>query len=233
MLELRDVDAAYGAAKIVHGVSLRVERGEVVALLGRNGAGKSTTLKATMGLLRPTGGEVLWDGVNLVGRPPYQICRAGLGYVPEERRIFTELTVLENLQVGWRPAQSGAPTWTVDKLLALFPNLAERRAAAGGTLSGGEQQMLTIARTLMGNPAAVLLDEPSEGIAPIIVEQMAATIKALKGEGLCVLVSEQNLGFARVVADRLYILEKGIVRYTGTVAELDRQPEIREQYLAV
>ncbi len=233
MLEVRDLHAFYGRAHILHGVSLEARAGEVVALLGRNGAGKSTAMKAIMGLVPPAHGEVAFAGQRIDRLPPYRIARLGLGYVPEERRIFTELTVVENLEVGRQPARDGAPTWTEDKLFALFPNLAGMRERPGGRMSGGEQQMLTIARTLMGNPRCVLLDEPSEGLAPIIVEQMANSIRALKGEGLCVLLSEQNLHFSQAVADRAYIIEKGQIRFGGSMAELTADASLREQYLSV
>ena len=233
MLEVRDLHAFYGRAHILHGVSLEARAGEVVALLGRNGAGKSTAMKAIMGLVPPAHGEVAFAGQRIDRLPPYRIARLGLGYVPEERRIFTELTVVENLEVGRQPARDGAPTWTEDKLFALFPNLAGMRERPGGRMSGGEQQMLTIARTLMGNPRCVLLDEPSEGLAPIIVEQMANSIRALKGEGLCVLLSEQNLHFSQAVADRAYIIEKGQIRFGGSMAELAADAGLREQYLSV
>ncbi len=233
MLEVRDLHAFYGRAHILHGVSLEARAGEVVALLGRNGAGKSTAMKAIMGLVPPAHGEVAFAGQRIYRLPPYRIARLGLGYVPEERRIFTELTVVENLEVGRQPARDGAPTWTEDKLFSLFPNLAGMRERPGGRMSGGEQQMLTIARTLMGNPRCVLLDEPSEGLAPIIVEQMANSIRALKGEGLCVLLSEQNLHFSQAVADRAYIIEKGQIRFGGSMAELTADASLREQYLSV
>ncbi len=233
MLEVRDLHAFYGRAHILHGVSLEARAGEVVALLGRNGAGKSTAMKAIMGLVPPAHGEVAFVGQRIDRLPPYRIARLGLGYVPEERRIFTELSVVENLEVGRQPARDGAPTWTEDKLFALFPNLAGMRERPGGRMSGGEQQMLTIARTLMGNPRCVLLDEPSEGLAPIIVEQMANSIRALKGEGLCVLLSEQNLHFSQAVADRAYIIEKGQIRFGGSMAELTADASLREQYLSV
>jgi branched-chain amino acid transport system ATP-binding protein len=233
MLEVRDLHAFYGRAHILHGVSLEARAGEVVALLGRNGAGKSTAMKAIMGLVPPAHGEVAFAGQRIDRLPPYRIARLGLGYVPEERRIFTELTVVENLEVGRQPARDGAPTWTEDKLFSLFPNLASMRERPGGRMSGGEQQMLTIARTLMGNPRCVLLDEPSEGLAPIIVEQMANSIRALKGEGLCVLLSEQNLHFSQAVADRAYIIEKGQIRFGGSMAELTADASLREQYLSV
>ena len=233
MLLVRDLHAYYGRAHILHGVSLEAAAGEVVALLGRNGAGKSTAMKAIMGLVPPARGEVSFASRRIDRLPPYRIARLGLGYVPEERRIFTELTVVENLEVGRQAARDDAPAWTADKLFALFPNLADLRERAGGRMSGGEQQMLTIARTLMGNPRCVLLDEPSEGLAPIIVEQMANSIRALKGEGLCVLLSEQNLHFSQAVADRAYIIEKGQIRFGGSMAELAADASLREQYLSV
>ncbi|MBL0899899.1 MAG: ABC transporter ATP-binding protein, partial [Reyranella sp.] len=222
-----------GRAHIIHGVSLEARTGEVVALLGRNGAGKSTAMKAIMGLVPPASGEVSFDGRRIERLQPYRIARLGLGYVPEERRIFTELSVMENLEVGRQPARDGLPPWTEDKLFALFPNLARMRERPGGRMSGGEQQMLTIARTLMGNPRCVLLDEPSEGLAPIIVEEMANSIRALKGEGLSVLLCEQNLHFAQAVADRAYIIEKGQIRFGGSMVELAADAALREQYLSV
>lgn len=233
MLEVRDLHAFYGRAHILHGVSLEARAGEVVALLGRNGAGKSTAMKAIMGLVPPASGEVSFDGRRIERLQPYRIARLGLGYVPEERRIFTELSVMENLEVGRQPARDGLPPWSEDKLFALFPNLARMRERPGGRMSGGEQQMLTIARTLMGNPRCVLLDEPSEGLAPIIVEEMANSIRALKGEGLSVLLCEQNLHFAQAVADRAYIIEKGQIRFGGSMVELAADAALREQYLSV
>ena len=190
MLTVANLHAYYGGAHILDGISLEAKAGEVVALLGRNGAGKSTAMKAIMGLVPPARGEVSFSGRRIDRLPPYRIARLGLGYVPEERRIFTELTVMENLEVGRRAARDGAAGWSVQRLFALFPNLAAMRDRPGGRMSGGEQQMLTIARTLMGNPKCVLLDEPSEGLAPIIVEQMARSIQTLKGEGLSVLLCE-------------------------------------------
>lgn len=233
MLEIDSLTARYGRAQILNGVSLTLGDNEVVALLGRNGAGKSTTMKSVMGLVRQTSGSIRHDGQEIRGRAPHTICRVGIGYVPEDRRIFGELTVEENLEVGRRPAREGAPQWTTEHLFQLFPNLAERRRNLGKQLSGGEQQMLTIARTLMGNPSLVLLDEPSEGIAPVIVEQMANVISELKREGLSVLISEQNLHFAREVSDRAYIIEKGTMRYEGKFSDLDANPEISTKYLAV
>jgi branched-chain amino acid transport system ATP-binding protein len=233
MLEVRGLNAAYGRAHILFDVDLAVAKGEVVVLLGRNGAGKSTTLKSLIGLVRPLSGQIVLDGAPIHRLKPYQIARRGLGYVPEDRRIFADLTVKQNLEVGRQRPRAGAAGWTPERLFGLFPNLARMQDRAGGRISGGEQQMLTIARTLMGNPSAILLDEPSEGLAPVIVEQMAKTIRELKREGLTVLLSEQNLHFARAVADRAYIIEKGHIRYSGTMAELAANDSIREQYLLV
>jgi branched-chain amino acid transport system ATP-binding protein len=233
VLSVRGLNAYYGRAHILADVALEVATGEVVVLLGRNGAGKSTTLKSIIGLVRPASGEVEFDGRRIDGLEPYEIAQAGLGYVPEDRRIFTELTVLENLEVGRQPLRPNAPAWTAERVFALFPNLAAMPDRPGGRTSGGEQQMLTIARTLMGNPSCVLLDEPSEGLAPVVVDQMAQAIRTLKRQGLSVLLSEQNLHFAAEVSDRAYIIEKGQMRFSGTMAELAANPEVRAQYLAV
>ncbi len=233
MLNAEALNSYYGGAHILHDVSLSVGENEVVALLGRNGAGKSTTMKSLMGMVRPKSGTVTFGGKTLSKMRPHSICQQGVGYVPEERRIFAELTVEENLEVGRRAKREGVPFWDFEKLFELFPNLAERRYHPGGRMSGGEQQMLTIARTLMGNPKVILLDEPSEGIAPVIVEQMAKVIAELKKEGLSVLISEQNLHFARLVSDRTYIIEQGEMRYEGSFDDLDQKPEIWQKYLAV
>ncbi len=233
MLEVRGLNAAYGRAHVLFDIDLKVAKGEVAVLLGRNGAGKSTTLKSIIGLLRPLSGEISLNGAPIHRLKPYQIARRGLGYVPEDRRIFTGLSVRQNLEVGRRPARAGAATWTPERLFDLFPNLARIQDRPGGRISGGEQQMLAIARTLMGDPSAVLLDEPSEGLAPLIVEQMAKTIRVLKREGLTVLLSEQNLRFAEAVSDRAYIIEKGHIRWGGTMAELAANDAVREQYLSV
>ncbi|MCP4563577.1 MAG: ABC transporter ATP-binding protein [Bosea sp.] len=233
MLEIEGLNAYYGRAHILHGVGFSMGRGEVLALMGRNGAGKSTTMKAVMGLVPPQAGRITFEGHTIVGREPFEIARLGIGYVPEERRVFSELSVMENLSVAQRPKRDGAPHWTPERLFQLFPNLGRMRERPGGAMSGGEQQMLTIARTLMGNPKLVLLDEPSEGLAPVIVEEMAKTILALKGEGLSVLISEQNLHFAGSVADRATIIEKGLIRFTGTMDELKADDAVRAQYLSV
>jgi branched-chain amino acid transport system ATP-binding protein len=232
-LSVHGLNAWYGRAHILFDVALTVGRGEVVALLGRNGAGKTTTFASIVGLVPTTTGTVTFDGTPIHDRPTHEIVRRGLGYVPEDRRIFTDLTVEENLMVGVQPPRDGVPHWTPQMLYDLFPNLAELRKRPGGHMSGGEQQMLTIARTLMGNPSLVLLDEPSEGLAPRIVEQMAHALIEMKRQGLTLILSEQNLHFARLISDRAYILEGGRVRFEGTFADLDANPEISGAYLAV
>tara|TARA_R110001583_G_scaffold17320_3_gene70232 strand:- start:2643 stop:3344 length:702 start_codon:yes stop_codon:yes gene_type:complete len=233
MLEVNGVNSFYGKAQVLNDLNFDVASGTVVALLGRNGAGKTTTMKSIMQLVRPRKGKIIYQGQDITGWPSHKVARNGLGYVPEERRIFTQLTVLENLEVGRQPPRDGCTTWTEDMVFDLFPNLAERCHNRGKALSGGEQQMLTIARTLMGNPAFILLDEPSEGIAPVIVEQMARVILQLKDEGLTVLLSEQNLHFAQAVADAVVIIEHGTQKFAGSLASLQSQPEIRDQYLSV
>ncbi len=233
MLRVEGLDSYYDRAHILADVALEVGRGEVVVLLGRNGAGKTTTLKCIMGLVTPARGRIEYNGESIIGLPPHVISRLGLAYVPEDRRIFTDLTVRQNLDVGRQKPRAGSPTWTAERVFELFPNLAEMRDRPGGRMSGGEQQMLTIARSLMGNPATILLDEPSEGLAPVIVEQMAETIHGLKAEGLTVVLSEQNLHFAGLVSDRAYIIEKGRIRYHGTMALLAADAEVRQAYLSV
>ena len=238
LLQAQGLCAWYGAAQVVYGVDLQVQRGEVVALLGRNGAGKSTTLKALMGLVGQRRGTVHFMGHDISGTEPHVAARLGLGYVPEDRRVFTDLTVMENLEVGKQPTRHwpdgcAAPLWTPERLFTLFPNLGEMPQRPGGQMSGGEQQMLTVARTLMGNPYLVLLDEPSEGVAPVIVEQMVGMILALKNQGVSILLSEQNMHFAALVADRAYVLEKGQIRYEGPMAELMANTDVRQAYLGV
>jgi len=238
MLTVEGLSAWYGAARILYDLDLDVGRGEVVALMGRNGAGKSTTMKTIMGLVDERQGTVRFNGADISRRKPFEIARRGLGFTPEDRRIFVDLTVMENLDIGRQPPRrftdgAVAPAWTPEQLFTLFPNLAEMQDRLGGRMSGGEQQMLTVARTLMGNPLLVLLDEPSEGVAPLIVEQMAHTILALKKQGLSILLSEQNIYFARLVADRVYVLEKGQIQWQGSVAELDTNLEVQRTYLTV
>jgi branched-chain amino acid transport system ATP-binding protein len=232
-LRVSGLNSFYGPAHILFDVEMDVREGEVVALLGRNGAGKSTTFRSIVGLVAQRTGQIVFEGTDVSKRPTHEIAQLGLGYVPEDRRIFTELTVEENFMVGRQPPRKNAPTWTPEKLFILFPNLGEMRGRLGGRMSGGEQQMLTIGRTLMGNPSLVLLDEPSEGLAPKIVEQMANAILAMKREGLSIVLSEQNLHFARLISDRAYIIEKGRIRFSGTMAELEANPGVRDAYLAV
>ncbi|MGO4334741.1 ABC transporter ATP-binding protein [Labrys sp. KB_33_2] len=232
-LEIADLDSFYGPAHILHQVSLEIGQGEVVALLGRNGAGKSTTFRSIIGLVADRRGAIRLDGADIIRLPVYEIARLGIGYVPEDRRIFTDLTVAENLEVGRRPPRQGLKPWTPERLYELFPNLAAMPGRLGGRMSGGEQQMLTIARTLMGNPAILLLDEPSEGLAPKIVEDMARAILLLKQEGLSILLSEQNLHFARLIADRAYVIESGVIRYSGTMAALEADSAVQTEYLAL
>ncbi len=232
LLSVAHLDAWYGAAQILFDVKLDVAPGEVVALLGRNGAGKSTTMKAIMRMVPRTAGQVDLDDRALSGLSTHEIAQAGIGFVPEDRRIFTDLTVVENLEVGRLPPRDGH-AWEPDELFALFPNLAAMHDRRGGQMSGGEQQMLTIARTLMGNPRLILLDEPAEGLAPVIVDAIEVAVKALKARGVAMLLSEQNPHFARSIADRVYVLERGAVRYAGTLAELDANAGVREKYLSV
>lgn len=233
MLAVTDLHAFYGRAHILQGLSFALPRGEVMVLLGRNGAGKSTTMKSLIGLVPPRQGRIVFAGQDIAGQEPFRIARAGLGYVPEERRIFSDLTVMENLEVGRQPARDGRPAWTAERLFELFPNLAQARRRPGGRMSGGEQQMLTIARTLMGNPSLLLLDEPSEGLAPVIVETMAAAILALRQEGVTVLLAEQNLHFAARVAGLAAVLESGRIVWSGTMDALQADEAARTAYLAV
>ncbi len=238
LLRATKLCAWYGAAQILFDVDLQVKRGEVVALMGRNGAGKSTTLKCLMGMLARRSGQVGFMGRDISRSEPHAVARAGLGFVPEDRRIFSDLTVLENLEVGRQPARcwpdgSAAPTWSTEALFKLFPNLGEMPQRPGGRMSGGEQQMLTVARTLMGNPLLVLLDEPSEGVAPLIVEQMVQMILALKAQGVSILLSEQNMHFAELVSDRAYVLEKGQIRHQASMAELAADDAVRRAYLSM
>jgi branched-chain amino acid transport system ATP-binding protein len=238
MLSVQQLSAWYGAVRILYDLSFEVGRGEAVALMGRNGAGKSTTMRAIMGLIGERAGAVRFNGADISRLKPFEIARRGLGYTPEDRRIFSNLTVMENLDVGRQPPRHfadgrPAPAWTPSSLFALFPNLAEMPGRLGDRMSGGEQQMLTVARTLMGNPLLVLLDEPSEGVAPLIVEQMAATIVELKKEGLSILLSEQNIHFARLVADRVYVLEQGQIHWQGAMAQLDGNQDVQRAYLTV
>jgi branched-chain amino acid transport system ATP-binding protein len=234
ILAVRDLYTSYGLSQILFGVSLSVEKGECVALLGRNGVGKTTTLRSIMGLTAPSRGTVRYNGVDITGRPAYQAAKLGLGFVPEERRIFPDLTVRQNLEVARKPAASAhSKEWTVEAVFETFPALADLAGRKGGYLSGGEQQMLTIGRTLMGNPDLLLLDEPSEGLAPLVVENMLEQVSRLKREGLTILLAEQGVDFSLALADRVYVLEKGAVRFAGAAAELRDNPRLRDELLAL
>lgn len=232
-LAISGLDAWYGRAQILFKIELEVNEGEVAVLVGRNGAGKSTTFKSIMNLLQRVSGSRDFEGRDIGRLSPSGIARLGLGYVPEDRRVFSNLTVMENLYVGRQAQRAGAPFWSVDRLFEIFPNLGRMRDRLGGQMSGGEQQMLTLARTLMGNPRLILLDEPSEGLAPVIVQQMAVALKEMKREGLSILLSEQNLSFAQAVADKAYVIDKGHIRFRGAFDELLADENVRRNYLAV
>jgi branched-chain amino acid transport system ATP-binding protein len=236
MIVVKDIHSYYGKSHILHGVSLELKQGELVCLLGRNGVGKSTTLKSIMGIVRPTQGSIRFDGKELVGSQPYQIARLGVGYVPEDRRIFKSLTVHENLLMGTQKAKnsgSAEKVWTIDKIYEIFPNLRERRSNKGSHLSGGEQQMLTVARTLMGNPKLILVDEPTEGLAPLIVKDVLEMLAAVRKSGVTVLMVEQNFKAAIKVADRFYIMAKGQMVFEGGMAALLAAEDVRKNYLEV
>ncbi len=231
VLAVDDIHTAYGLSQVLFGVSLAVGAGECVCLLGRNGVGKTTTMRSIMGLAPPGRGRITWKGRDITGKAPYQVANLGLGFVPEDRRIFADLTVWENLDVGIRRRRSDG--WTIERVFDLFPKLRELTNRPGGFLSGGEQQMLTIARALMGNPELLLLDEPSEGLAPLVVDHLKEQITRLKGEGLTILLAEQNVEFSLDLADRVYVLEKGHIRYEGSAREFREDESIRHQYLAL
>jgi branched-chain amino acid transport system ATP-binding protein len=233
ILDVRDVHTAYGLSRVLFGVSIGVEAGECVCLLGRNGVGKTTTMRSIMGLTPPTAGRVLWKGTDITSWAPYRVARAGLGFVPEDRRIFADLSVWENLDVAARVAGGASHGWSVERVFDLFPKLRELRNRQGGFLSGGEQQMLTIARTLMGNPELLLLDEPSEGLAPIVVDHLGDQIGRLKREGLTILLAEQGVEFSLALADRVYVLEKGQIRWSGPATQLRADEALRHELLAL
>ena len=236
MLDLENVNSYYGDSHILHGVSLSVREGEVVCLLGRNGAGKTTTILTVMGYLKPRPGRILFNGRDIAALPPYAVARLGFGFVPQERGIFPSLTVRENLTVFARKRSNGGKSggyWTVDRVFELFPNLKARQANLGFQLSGGEQQMLSIARALMLNPVLMLLDEPSEGLAPMIVNEIVRVMKNLKNEGLAILLVEQNLHTALAVADRHHVMNKGEICFTGTSAELEGNEFVLRNFLSV
>ena len=233
LLEVSHIDTYYVDSHILFDLSLTVEAGEVVCLLGRNGAGKTTTVRSIAGLTPPRGGAITLRGLDIVGLPPFRIARLGIGFVPEDRRVFPNLTIHENLEVARKTWGAGGGAWTAERVFELFPILHERRRQLGGTLSGGEQQMLTIARTLMGNPEVLLLDEPSEGLAPLVVENLRVQLGRLKASGLTIVLAEQNVRFVSELGDRVYILEKGMVRYQGSMAAFLADAEVRRAYLAV
>ena len=233
LLEVEGLEAAYGQSQVLFGVSLTIERGEVVALLGRNGAGKTTTLSSIMGLVTAPRGRVEFAGQELRGFEPFEVSRRGLGFVAEDCRLFKGLTVAENLETARRPAREAGRGWDVQRVVELFPQLGPLLARRAGGLSGGEQRMVAIARTLMGNPTLLLLDEPSEGLAPLVVRTLLRQLQALKETGVTVLLSEQNLRFATELADRVYIIEKGEIRYEGTPDSLAQDPHVRQKYLMV
>ncbi len=234
LLSLKDLNTYYEQSHILQGVSLDVEQGEIVCLLGRNGVGKSTTLKSVIGLVKPRSGEVLFKGENVAGLPPHTIANKGVGYVPEERRIFGPLTVRENLLMGIKSGKKeNGDGWSIEKIFKYFPALQKREKQKGGHLSGGEQQMLTIARTLMGNPQVILIDEPTEGLAPKIVETVEQVIQDIHRQGVPVLLVEQNMRVALRLAGRIYVIAKGKIMFQGTSGELEKAQDIREKYLEV
>ena len=231
VLDVREIHTAYGLSRVLFGVSIEVRAGECVCLLGRNGVGKSTTMRSIMGLTPPQAGRITWKGTDITGWDPFRVARAGIGFVPEDRRIFADLTVWENLDVAARSARAGQ--FNTEKIFDLFPKLRELTARNGGYLSGGEQQMLTIARTLMGNPELLLLDEPSEGLAPLVVDHLCEQIARLKQEGLTILLAEQNVAFSLALAERVYVLEKGTIRFSGPAARLRDDEALRHELLAL
>jgi branched-chain amino acid transport system ATP-binding protein len=246
LLDVRDIHTAYGLSRVLFGVSVEVQAGECVCLLGRNGVGKTTTIRSIMGLTPPQAGRIVWKGADITGWPSYRVARAGLGFVPEDRRIFADLTVWENLDVARRshvapvaghprsvPAPRPPLQWSIERVFDLFPQLRDLTRRNGGFLSGGEQQMLTVARTLMGNPELLLLDEPSEGLAPLVVDHLREQIAQLKREGLTILLAEQNVDFSLALADRVYVLEKGAIRFSGPASRLRDDDALRRELLAL
>jgi branched-chain amino acid transport system ATP-binding protein len=231
-LEVKDVHTAYGLSKVLFGVNLTVEPGQCVSLIGRNGVGKTTTMRSIIGLTHASSGSIMFEGTEISRLPAYRIAQLGIGFVPEERRIFPDLTVWENLDIARRPAREGKG-WDESEVFELFPDLANIQTRLGGVLSGGQQQMLTIARSLMGNPKLLLLDEPSEGLAPRVVETLRDKVGQLRNSGLSIVLAEQNLSFVLALSDYCHIMEKGEVKYSGTPADLKAKPEILEQYLTL
>jgi branched-chain amino acid transport system ATP-binding protein len=233
ILEVEGLNAYYGSSHILFDVSLGIDQGQAVVLLGRNGAGKTTTLKSIMGIVHPRSGRITFKGKRVDGLPSYRIARLGIGFVPEDRVIFPDLTVRENLEIAQRKREAGEASWTIEKIFRVFPVLEKFQGRNGGTLSGGEQQMLTIARTLMGNPEFLLLDEPVEGLAPLIVRMLGQVINQIKDHGVTLLMSEQNVKFSFKIAQKVYIIDKGTIRYEGSVEDLKANEEVKKKYLAV
>lgn len=233
MLELKDIATSYGGARAISDMSFHVERGEALAMLGRNGAGKTTTLKTIMGLLPSIHGEILFEGIDITRKSPDQIAQLGIGYVPEDRRVFSGLTVIENLETARKPSADANTIWTAAALLELFPEIARRQSSMAGTLSGGEQQMLSIARAMMGNPSLLLLDEPSEGLAPVVVNRLGDALTALQGQGVSMVISEQNQRLARRVAKRVILIDTGNPVFSGLFSDLDRDSSIAQRHLGV
>ncbi|HKK30117.1 MAG TPA: ABC transporter ATP-binding protein [Alphaproteobacteria bacterium] len=232
-LEVDGIHTAYGLSQVLFGVSFNVEAGHIVALIGRNGVGKTTTMRSVIGLTPPHKGKVRFEGQDITGLPAHRIAKLGIGFVPEDRRIFPELTVWENLDIARRPAPEGAEAWDENRVFELFPDLREIQQRAGGVLSGGQQQMLTIARCLMGNPRLILLDEPSEGLAPRVVENLREQVKLLKETGISIVLAEQNLGFVLYLSDYCHIMEKGEIKYSGSTTDLRANQEVLDQYLTL
>ena len=232
-LEVEGIHTSYGLSQVLFGVTMNLEAGQIVAMIGRNGVGKTTTMRSIIGLTPPSKGRVSFEGKDITGWPAHKVARLGIGFVPEERRIFPELTVWENLDIARRPATAGTEEWNEDRVFGLFPDLRDIQQRAGGVLSGGQQQMLTIARCLMGNPRLILLDEPSEGLAPKVVEDLREQVKMLKETGISILMAEQNLGFVLYLSDYCHIMEKGEIKYSGTPANLKANQEILDQYLTL
>jgi branched-chain amino acid transport system ATP-binding protein len=233
LLDLHDLHAHYDKSHVLQGVTLKVDRGEIVSLLGRNGSGRSTTLKAIMGLVTPTGGRVMLDGKDVAGQRAYRIACAGIAYVPEEREIFANITVEENMRIGQQPPRKGAPSWSIEDMYGFFPQLKVRANTAAGMLSGGEQQMLTMCRALLGNPQVILIDEPTEGLAPKIVEVVTDMIREIRKKGVSVLLVEQKLTVAMRVSDRVYVMGHGHIVFEGTPETLRQSPEVRSNWLEV
>jgi branched-chain amino acid transport system ATP-binding protein len=233
LLKVEGLNVFYGLSQILHDVAMTVKRGELVSLVGRNGVGKSTTMRGIMGLTPPRSGSITWKGREILRRAPHRNARDGLGYVPEDRRIFSTLTVWENLEVARLPPRDGMTPWDEARVFELFPDLAIFRTREGGLLSGGQQQMLTVGRTLMGNPELLLLDEPSEGVAPMVVANMEKKIRELKQAGLSIILAEQNLDFVLALSDRCYVLEKGAIVFSGTAEELRSNQQVQDKYLHI